>query len=162
MASASEKFSIEHSVQAVIRACEQNTLEAYDHAQSALRDELAKPDLCSVHALKLQQLCEVTVGHQQAFTAFVKEFECGLRTHLFFGNVENAVRDGELLAQMMALKFPQAAGESPSLAIRVAAAAQRGDMMAKLMVAQYSRTDEELEEIGQMMIPVQIVRDGDQ
>ena len=49
---------------------------------------------------------------------------------------------------MMALKFFAAARESLSLAIRVAAAAKRSDMMARLMVAQYSLTDEELEEIG--------------
>ena len=161
-ASTSERFSIEHTVQVIVDACEQDTSGAYAHAQTTLEFELAKPGICPVHAQKLQILCKLTDGHRQAFGLFIQEFERDLRTHLFLNNVEKAVREEDLFAQMMALKFPPAAGESPSLAIRVVAAAQRGDMMAKLMVAQYSRTDEELEEMGKIMIPVRIVRDGEQ
>lgn len=158
----SERFSIEHTLQVIVDACQQDTSGAYVHAQTTLECELAKPGICLVHAQKLQQLCELTEGHRQAFRLFIQEFQRDLRTQIYFSNVQKAVDGGELLGQMMAMKFPPAAGESPSLAIRVATAARSGDMMAQLMVAQYSRTDEELEEMGKRMIPVRIVRDGEQ
>jgi len=157
-ASALKRFSIEHALRVIIHARKQDTPEAYTDAQRTLEDELAKPGTCPVHAQRLQQLCELTEDHRQAFEACITNFELDLRTHFFVSNVQKAVDEGDLLAQMMVLTFPPAAGESPSLAIRVAAAAQRGDLMAKLMVAQYSRTEEELEEMGKVMIPVRIVR----
>ncbi len=72
-------------------------------------------------------------------------------------NFQKAVSEGDPFARLMEIKFPPNAGESPSLAIRVAEAAQGGDLMAKLMLAQYFHTEEELTEIGQRKIAVQIV-----
>ena len=74
-----DEFSLEVCVDAVECAVCVNDTSAHKAAQAVIVEELVKQDVCPVHAQRLHQLCEVTVGHQKAFVSFMEIFALNRR-----------------------------------------------------------------------------------
>jgi len=90
------------------------------------------------------------------FAKALSELQGMERLRLFKHNISNL--SGEM-RQLMGLLFP---GEPATLALRILAAATEGNHHAIMMLAMYSKTEEEMEAMMAIQIPVRIVPDREQ
>lgn len=133
-------------------AIKQNTEEGYASAQILLKAKIASKN-GSFNPAAFQRLADLTCCHQQAFIEFICQCE-EKRELLFSTQINQAFESGDLLVDLLRIKYP---GDSSTFASRVIHAAKRGDLEAKMIFTLFSSTEEENEERMEVRIPVKIV-----
>ena len=138
------------------RALRANSLEGYHAAQAEVAILLLFGGLCEGHQRIAEKLINTSVELAPLFVEALREHQAVERLLAFRRNVEGATEE---VKEMMRILFP---GDPETLHVRIVRAATEGNLQAQLFFTMYSRTEEELDALENMRIPVHIVPDGDQ
>ena len=136
-------------------ALEANTPDGYSKAQAEVAILILLGGLCEGHQRIAVKLVNTSVELGPLFAKALREHQAVQRLQIFKQNLQKA---DVPMREVIRLMFP---GDPETLPERIVRAAAEGDLHAKLMFAMYSKTDEEMDAMMAMQIPVSIVHDGE-
>ena len=132
------------------------TPDAYNAALPEVALLLLSGELCVGHQRIAARLINTTDDLAPLFAKALRELQGMERLRIFRHNIATLSGD---MTEIFGLLFP---GEPATLASRILAAAKEGNPRAMMMVRMYSKTEEEMEAMMAIRIPVSIVPDRGQ